>query len=102
MSVSMQVFYPADNGTTFDHAYYTTKQMEIVGENMGPHIEKTLITKGLSGGPDTPAGFHVVATITFAEQAALDAALAAMGPIVADSPNFYSGQPQILIGEVIV
>lgn len=101
MSVSLQVLYPADNGTTFDHPYYTTKHMEIVGENIGQHIERTLVTKGLAGGPNTPAGFHAVATITFADQSALEAALAAIGPAVADIPNFYSGQPQILIGEVI-
>lgn len=100
MSLSLQVLYPTDNETTFDHEYYGTKHMEIVGYNIGEHIERTLITKGLAGGPDTPAGFHAVATIVFADQGALDAAMAAIGPAVADIPNFYSGQPQMLIGEV--
>lgn len=101
MSTSLQVLYPTDNATTFDHAYYTTKHMQIVGELLGSHIENTIITKGLAGGPDTPAGFHAIATITFADQRALDAALAAIGPAVADVPNFFSGQPQMLIGEVV-
>lgn len=100
MSVSLQVLYPTDNGTTFDHDYYATKHMEIVGQSLGPHIEKTLVTKGLAGGPDTPAGYHVIATIVFADQAALEAGLAAAGPAVEDIPNFFSGQPQMLIGEV--
>jgi uncharacterized protein (TIGR02118 family) len=97
----MQVLYPTDNGTTFDHEYYATKHMEIVGGCIGPHVEKTVVTKGLAGGPDTPAGYHAIATIMFADQDAMDAAMAAVGPAVEDIPNFYSGQPQILIGEVI-
>lgn len=38
--------------------------------------------------------------MTFADQAALDSALAAAGPALADIPNFFSGHPQMLIGEV--
>jgi uncharacterized protein (TIGR02118 family) len=101
MSASLQVLYPTDNGTTFDHGYFTAKHLEMVGTLVGSHIENTVITKGLAGGPDRPAGYHVVATITFADQNALDAAMAAIGPAVADIPNFFSGQPQMLIGEVI-
>jgi len=98
--VSLQVLYPTENNTTFDHEYYTSKHLPIVSEHMGPHIDKTLIIKGLAGGPDTPAGFHVVATMTFTDQASLDSALAAAGPALEDIPNFFSGQPQMLIGEV--
>jgi len=101
MSASLQVLYPAGNGTTFDFAYYMAKHMPFVGELVGSHIENTVITKGLASGPGTPASFHAVATITFANQNALDEALAAIGPAVADIPNFYSGEPQMLIGEVI-
>lgn len=100
MAVSLQVLYPTENGTTFDHDYYMSKHGEIVGQHMGPHIEKTVITKGVAGGPDTPAVFHAIATIVFAEQAALDAALAAAGPVLEDIPNFFNGEPQMLIGEV--
>jgi len=38
--------------------------------------------------------------MTFKNQAALDFALAAAGPALADIPNFYNGQAQILIGQV--
>ena len=100
MSVSLQVFYPTDDNTTFDHEYYATSQLPIVGEHMGPFIESTLIIKGLAGGPDVPAGFHAVATMIFSDQSALDGALAAAGPALADIPNFFSGQPQMLIGSV--
>lgn len=100
MTVSLQVLYPTDHGTTFDYAYYTDKHMPIVDKHMGPHIESVMIVKGLAGGPDVPAGFHTIATITFKDQSALDSAMAAGGPVIGDIPNFFNGQPQMLIGEV--
>jgi uncharacterized protein (TIGR02118 family) len=101
MTLSLQVLYSTEGGTTFDHAYYATTHMDIVSEHMGPHIGSTLVVKGVAGGPDTPAGYHAVATFTFPDQAALDACLGAAGPAIADIPNFYSGAPQMLIGEVL-
>ena len=100
MTLSLQVLYPAENGTTFDHEYYAAKHMPIVNEHMGPHIDSVIISKGLAGGPQVPAGFHTIATMTFKDQAALDAAMGAAGPALADIPNFFSGQPQMLIGQV--
>ena len=102
MTVTLQVLYPTQNGTTFDHDYYSATHMPIVGEFLGPHIDRTSISKGLSGGPDAPAGYHAIATMTFTDQAALESALAAAGPALEDIPNFFSGHPQMLIGEVIV
>jgi len=78
----------------------TTEHIQHFAEHMGAHIDQTMIVEGLAGGPDTPAGFHVIATMAFADQAAMDSALGAAGPVLADIPNFYSGQPQVLIGEV--
>jgi uncharacterized protein (TIGR02118 family) len=101
MSVSLQVLYPTANDTTFDHDYYASTHTPLVGAHMGPHVESVTISKGLAGGPDTPPGFHLIATVHFADQAALDSAMAAAGPVLEDIPNFFSGAPQMLIGEVI-
>lgn len=101
MTISLQVLYSTEDDTTFDHDYYATKHMALVDEYMGAHIDKTMIVKGLAGGPDVPAGFHAIATMTFTDQAAMDAALAAGAPVLGDIPNFYNGQPQMLIGEVL-
>lgn len=100
MSHSLQVLYPAEN-TSFDHDYYIDRHMALVDEQFGKHIEKTVITKGMAGGPNVPAGFHAIATMVFADKGALDAALAASGPALADIPNFYDGKPIVLIGEVV-
>lgn len=100
MSVSLQVLYPVSEGTTFDFDYYLSTHMEMVGTHMGAHISETLVTKGLAGGPDTPAGFHAIASMVFADQAAMDKALSVAGPVLADIPNFTNAQPQMLIGQV--
>ncbi len=76
-----------------------TKHLEIVGQAFGQHIQSTLVTKGLAGGPDVPSGYHAIASIVFADQAALDAAMASAGPALADIPNFTNSEPVMLIGE---
>ncbi len=101
MSVSLQVIYPITDETTFDHDYYLSTHMALVGEHMGEHVESTVVTKGLAGGPDTPPSIHAVATIVFEDQAAMQAAMAKSGPVLADIPNFYNAQPTVLIGEVV-
>ncbi|MCD9148230.1 EthD family reductase [Pseudophaeobacter flagellatus] len=101
MSVSLQVIYPISEDTTFDYGYYSQTHMKLVAKHMGPHIDKTLVTKGVAGGPDLPPPFHAIATIIFADQTALAAALKVSGPVMADLPNFTNVQPQILIGDVI-
>ena len=101
MSISLQVVYPVGDNTRFDHGYYRETHLPLVGEHMGAHIESTLVTKGIAGGPDTPAPFHAIATIVFADSAALEAALAVAGPVLADIPNFTDSRPQMLIGEVL-
>ncbi|GAA6207911.1 hypothetical protein NBRC116601_12040 [Cognatishimia sp. WU-CL00825] len=100
MTVSLQVLYSTQDNTTFDRDYYTATHLPLVNKHMGEHIESVSIVKGLAGGPDVPAGFHTIATMTFKDQDALNAALGAAPPVLADIGNFYNGQPQMLIGEV--
>ncbi|MCJ7871793.1 EthD family reductase [Marinovum sp. 2_MG-2023] len=102
MALSLQVLYPATDGTTFDMDYYLGTHIPMVGEHMGAFIENVLVTKGLGGGaPDAPAQYHAVATMTFADKDALNAALAAAPPVVADIANFTNVEPQMMVGEVI-
>jgi uncharacterized protein (TIGR02118 family) len=101
MSVSLQVLYPISEGAHFDHEYYLGTHMPLVSDQMGAHIERTLVTKGVAGGPDTPPGHNAVATIVFPDAAAMDAAMRAAGPVMKDVANFTNVQPQFLVGEVI-
>ncbi len=101
MRVSLQVAYPTANGTTFDLDYYLGTHMPMVQKHMGAHIESTVVTKGVAGGPDTPPPFHAIATMVFKDQDAMNAAMKASGPVVADIPNFFNAAPQMLIGDVV-
>ncbi|TDK42138.1 EthD family reductase [Antarcticimicrobium luteum] len=101
MSLSLQVIYPISDGTHFDYDYYLGTHMPLVAEHMGPHIERTLVTRGVSGGPDTPPGFYAVATIVFADKEAMGAAMRASAPVMQDVANFTDVQPQVLVGDVI-
>ncbi|MDA7428451.1 EthD family reductase [Primorskyibacter aestuariivivens] len=101
MPLSLQVIYPITDETHFDYDYYLGTHMPMVGEHMGAHIDNVLVTKGLAGGPDVPPPIYAVATMTFADQAALDAAMAAAPPVIADIANFTNTKPQMLVGEVI-
>ncbi len=101
MSISLQVVYPITEDTHFDYDYYLETHMPMVGTHMGPHIQSTLVTKGMAGGPDVPPSIYAIATMTFADKAALNAAMAAAGPVLEDIPNFTNTQPQMLIGQVV-
>ncbi|MBV7395472.1 EthD family reductase [Mameliella sediminis] len=101
MSVTVQVIYPATEGTHFDHDYYAATHMPMVAAAWGAHVSSQLVTKGLAGGPDTPPGYHAIASFVFADQAAMGAAMDKAGPLLEDIPNFTNTQPQVLIGETI-
>ncbi|MBQ26772.1 MAG: ethyl tert-butyl ether degradation protein EthD [Nitrospiraceae bacterium] len=102
MAVSVQVLYPVTETTNFDYDYYFGKHLNIVGETMGAHIQSTLITKGIAGEcPDVPAGYYVIATLVFEDQAALDLTLSKADAAFADIPNFTNTKPVVLIGEVV-
>jgi uncharacterized protein (TIGR02118 family) len=101
MSMSLQVMYPATETTHFDYDYYFSKHMNIVGETLGEHIQSTLVTKGIAGGPGIPAGYYAIATLVFKDQPAMDLALSKIGTAVGDIPNFTDTKPVMLIGEVV-
>lgn len=101
MSASLQVLYPNADGTHFDYDYYVNTHLAMVGEAWGELLERTVVTKGMAGGPDTPPGFHAVATLVFNSGDAMQEAMGKAAPLLADIPNFTDCQPQMLIGEVI-
>jgi len=93
--------YPISGTTTFDYDYYFSKHMKIVGETLGEHIQSTLVTKGIAGGPDVPAGYYAIATMVFEDQSAMDLALSKVSAALSDVPNFTNTEPVMLVGEVV-
>ena len=101
MSMSIQVMYPITETTTFDYDYFFSTHMKIVQETLGEHIQSKLVTKGVAGGPDAPAGYYAIATMVFKDQFVMDLALSKAGTARADIPNFTNTEPVMLIGEVV-
>ena len=101
MAMTLQVLYPVGPDTTFDYDYYANKHFPIVQDAMGDFIASIHVVRGLAGGPGTAPEFHAIATMNFATQEALESALKASAPALADIPNFTNVQPQMLIGETL-
>ena len=101
MTTCLNVLYPVGDGTHFDYEYYLGTHMPMVGEVWGELLDRTVVSKGMAGGPDVPAGYHTVATLVFASPEAMQEGLAKAQPLLDDIPNFTNTQPQMLFGEVI-
>jgi uncharacterized protein (TIGR02118 family) len=101
MALSLQVLYPTDGGTTFDHDYFAGRHMKIIDDHIGRHIESRILARKPAPAPDQPAQYHMINTLTFRDKAKMDAALAAAGPVISDIANFYNGKPVMLFGEVL-
>ncbi len=101
MPISLQVAYPVSDASKFDHDYYLESHVPLIAKHMGLHIASQVVTKGVAGGGGAATPFHAIATFVFQDQAGLDAALAAAGPVLDDVPKFTDVQPQMMIGEVI-
>ncbi|MDF2235556.1 EthD family reductase [Albimonas sp. CAU 1670] len=102
MPITVQAIYPITEGATFDYDYYTSTHLPLVQKHFGPKgLSGISASKGLAGGPGVAPGYFAVATMTFPDEAAMQAALGEAGPVLADIANFTTCQPDLLIGEVI-
>ncbi|QIE46609.1 EthD family reductase [Pseudohalocynthiibacter aestuariivivens] len=101
MSVSLQVIYPATERSHFDMEYYTETHLPLIDPQLGAHLENVVVTKGISGPDNTPAAYHAIATLIFADADAFTAAMGKISPLVEDIPNFTDVTPQMMIGETI-
>lgn len=87
------VTYPLTPGSRFDVDYYVTRHMPLVREKwtrLGLVVARALL-------PDQDAPpFAAIALLTFADRAAIEAALASpeAGDIFGDLPNFTDIAPQ--------
>lgn len=102
MSKTVQAVYPITDGATFDYDYYVKTHLPLVEEHFGPHgMSAITASKGIAGGPGVPPPYFAIATMTFPDEASLNGALGAAGPVLADIPNFTSCTPNLLIGDGI-
>ena len=102
MPTTLQVIYPVRDDAVFDYDYYLDNHLPLLQEHWGELIEGIEVTKGLASGPDIPAAYLLIATVTFPDLDSLDEAMGESGgQLIDDVPNFTNVRPQILIGELI-
>jgi len=99
--IRVTVSYPATEGATFDHAYYTSKHRALVQSLMGPHgLVRVEMDRGLSDGAGKAAPIVAAAHLLFPDMGSFQAAMGAAGKAVtADIANYTSIAPSILISE---
>ena len=92
--IRVSVFYPAGDGTTFDHAYYKSKHVPMCTKAWNVRAE---IDKGVQGPYAAAVHFFFDSMDKF--QAAMS------GPdiasIMADIPNYTNTQPIIQTSEIV-
>jgi len=102
MSVTVHVIYPITEGATFDYDYFADKHLKLVRKHFEPHgLSGATASKGLSGGPDTPPAHFAITTLSFPDDASMQAALGSAGPVIEDISNYTNCHPQMMIGTVI-
>jgi len=101
--IKMSVYYPAKGGSRFDHDYYRTRHMPLIGERLGDaclryEIEKGIVGREPGSAPEFVAACHVYSP-------SLETFREAYGPhraeIVADGPNYTDIRPIVQISEVV-
>lgn len=100
MTLSVQVLYPTDEGSKFDHEYSSTNHMKVVAESFDRFVTNVVVTQSVSGSPDQPAGYHAIATTTFADRNAMDAAVAICGRCISRlsrRPSTPAARPSVSI-----
>ena len=90
------------SGVEFDQGYYDTKHRQLVKDKLTPLGMKRYEVRKVFGTADgsTPP-YQVIFSMYFDSIEALQAAMQHpdMGIVAGDIPNFYKGNPEILIGE---
>ena len=102
--IRLSVLYPATAGTTFNWDYYQNQHLGLVRKLLPAHgMVRAEVDRGVGGfPPGTPAPYHAIAHLFFANmedlQRALDASAAAL---MADIPNYTNSQPVLQVSEMV-
>lgn len=101
--LTVMVMYPDEAGKRFDTDYYLNKHMKLVEQRYGRYgLEGWQVLRGVSGGPDRPAPYRIMAVLNFRSAEDFQRAADAHGAeLAADIPNFTDIAPVRQISEVI-
>ncbi len=100
--IKVSVFYPNNEGSRFDMAYYCNSHIPMVQEKLGARLKGVSVEQGVGGPePGSRATYVAMGHLLFDS---VDAFQSAFGPhaeaIMGDIPNYTDIQPTIQISEV--
>ena len=100
--IRVSVFYPNQDGGTFDMDYYVNKHMPMVAERCGDLLRSVAVDGGLAGGaPGQPATYAAIGSLVFDS---VEDFQNSFGPhtaeIMGDIPNYTNTTPIIQISEI--
>ena len=100
--IKVAIFYPNEEGSTFDMDYYANKHMPMASDLFGDSLKAMIIDKGLAGGaPNTPAPYVAVGYFYFADMATCQSSMGEHSKTLqADVPNYTNIKPVLQISEV--
>lgn len=98
--IKVSVFYPNEEGKTFNMEYYCTKHIPMCQEKLG--CLQVAVEQGLAGAaPGTPAPYVAMGHLYFDSLEALQAAFTThAAEIMADIPNYTDIPPVMQISEI--
>ena len=101
--IKMAIYYPNEEGVTFDMDYYSTKHMPMAASLYGELLKGMEIDKGLRGAtPEMPSPYIAVGYFYFENMEAFQqASREHSATIRADIPNYTNIRPKIQLSEVI-
>ena len=103
--IKVTVLYPNEEGTKFDHGYFTTTHLNLVQSLMSPMgLVNVEMEKGISGAdPNAPAPFIAIVHLYFNTVEEVHTAfMEHAGAIMGDISNYTDIKPQIQISEALL
>lgn len=100
--IKVSLFYPNEEGKTFDMDYYFNKHLPMVRQRLGTACKCVDAEQGLGGiSPGTPAIYIAMCHLYFESMEAFQTAFSQHGQaMMTDMPNYTNIQPTIQISEV--
>ena len=102
--IRVLMLFPNEEGSSFDHTYYTENHLPLVKERLEPHgLVRVEIDKGISAtDPNAPPPFTVMASLMFNSVDEVHQAFMAEGrAVMGDIANFTNTKPTIQINEIV-
>ena len=102
--IKVAIFYPNEEGKTFDMDYCSKKHMPMAASLFGDSLKAMSIDKGLANGTtELPVQYIAIGYFYFESMSSFQNSMRSSSEqIKADVPNYTNIQPELQISEVLL